>query len=136
LEKRRDIIPRGRSFLPRVLGLFHSIFIDQGLKGTFPFPFASGTNHGVVKEDELELESSRFLNFRGLGDDLHSIPGWGEAGELEFFFPFLLNHTEPAGTKRDEPSVMAEGGNRNPSGLGCIEDHLPLLNFNLDAINL
>ena len=75
LEKRRKIVHGERDFLPGVLGLFHSVFIDQVLKLTFPFLFTPGTDHGVIEKNELELEPPGFRNLRGLGDDLH-LPPW------------------------------------------------------------
>jgi hypothetical protein len=60
LEKRRAIIRRESHSLPWIERLFHSIFINKCLECTFAFLFAPWTDHGMVKEDELELELSRF----------------------------------------------------------------------------
>ncbi len=52
------------------------------------------------------------------------------------FLPLLLDHAEAAGAKGDEPSVVAEGRDPDPGSLGCLKDHLPPFNLDLDAINL
>ena len=58
LEKRGSIIHGERNPVPGINRFLYAIFIDQGLKITIPLFFASGADHGVVEEDQLELKPS------------------------------------------------------------------------------
>jgi hypothetical protein len=65
---------------PGVDRFFHAVFIDKGLEITFPFFFAPGAGHGMVEQDELKLEPSRFKDFWRLGDNIHPVFGRSETG--------------------------------------------------------
>jgi hypothetical protein len=135
LKKRGKIIDRGGGAIPGITCFFNPVFIDQGLKGTLPFLFASGTDHRVVKEDELKLEFPGRDDVGRMGDDLHFRFCRSEAGRQEFGLPFLLNHTETACTEGDESPIMAEGGDPDPRNMGGLQDCFFPLYLNLDAID-
>jgi hypothetical protein len=90
----------------------------------------------MVQQDELELEPSGLSNFGGLGDNLHPSSRRREAGREEFRFSFLLDDTETAGPKGDQPSVVAEGGDANPCCLGRIENRFSRLDLDLHPVDL
>jgi hypothetical protein len=136
LKKRGDIVRRKDRSFPGVEGVFHPIFVHQRLKTAVPFLFASRAGHRVVEEDELELESSRFNDLRGVGEDLHPFFRRGEAGGQEFGLPFLLNDAEAAGPEGNEPPIVTEVRDPDPSGLSGFENGPSFLNHYLGAINL
>jgi hypothetical protein len=80
LEERRGAIHRERDPVPWIDRLLHSIFIDQGLKVALPLLFTARADHGVIEENQLELEPSRFEDLRGVGEDFHSFFCRGETG--------------------------------------------------------
>jgi hypothetical protein len=71
-----------------------------------------------------------------LGQDFHPVSRRGETGRHEFRFSFLLDDTETASAKGNEPSVVAERGNADADQLSGLENRLAFLNLNLDFINL
>jgi hypothetical protein len=135
LKKRGSIIHRERDPFPRVSRLFDPVFVDESLEHTFSFFFTSGTNHGVVEEDQLELKPSRFDDLRRVGDDLHSLFCRSETGGKEFRFPFLLDDAETAGPEGNEPWIVTEGGDSYASGLSRLEDRPASLNHYLCPVD-
>jgi hypothetical protein len=135
LKKRGNIVRGKDGSFPGVEGVFHPIFVHQRLKSAVPFLFASRAGHRVVEEDELELESSRFNDLRGVGDDLHPFFRRSEAGGQEFGLPYLLDDTEPAGPEGNEPAIRAQVRDPDPGGLSGLKDRLSLLDDYLGPIN-
>jgi hypothetical protein len=135
LEKKRVVVRRKLHRLPRIEPLFDPVFIDQFLEVTFPFFFTAGAGHRVVEQNELELQPSRFRNLCRLGQDLHSVFRRGETGWQELRFSFLLDDTETAGAKGNEPSIVAEGWDSYPGGLSRLKNSSAPLNCHLDPIN-
>jgi hypothetical protein len=135
LKKRGNIVRGKDASFPWVEGVFHPIFVHQRLKSAVPFLFASRAGHRVVEEDELELESSRFNDLRGVGDDLHPFFRRSEAGGQEFGLPFLLDDTEPAGPEGNEPPVITEVRDPDPGGLSGLKNGPSFLNRHLCPVN-
>jgi len=90
----------------------------------------------MVEEDELKLEFPGRDDVGRMGDDIHSGSRRSETGWQEFGLPFLLNHTETARAERDEPPIVAEGGDPDPGNMGSLQDGFPPRYLNLDAIDL
>ena len=134
LEK-RGVVHRKGDRVPGILRIIDPIFIDQALKVTVSLFFATGAGHRMVEENKLELSFPGFGDFKRMGDNLHSIFGGGEAGRQKLSFPFLLNHTEPAGPKGDEPPVVTQGWDSDTSGLGGLKDGFPLFDLYQNTIN-
>jgi hypothetical protein len=135
LKKRGEFIRWKGDEIPGIEGVLHAVFIDQVLQFTFALFFASWAGHGMVEQNELELNSPGLSDFRRMGENLHPVFSRGETGGQKLFFPFLLNHTEPAGAKGDEPSVIAERGNLDAGDLSRLKDRLSLFNFYWDTID-
>jgi hypothetical protein len=83
LKKRRKIIHREAYPFPRETCFINSVFIDERLENTFAFLFTPWTDHGMIEQQELELEPPRFKDFGGLGEDLHPFFGRGKTGRQE-----------------------------------------------------
>jgi hypothetical protein len=135
LEKRGCVIRRERDPVPGIDRLLYSIFINQGLKITFPLLFTAGADHGVIEKNQLQLEPSRFEDLRGVGEDLHPFFRRGETGRKEFRFSFLLDDAKTAGPKGNEPPIMTEGRDSNPDRLSRFENCLAFLNCHLNPID-
>jgi hypothetical protein len=136
LKKRRPIIRRETDWLPWVECLFYPIFIDQSLEVAFAFFFTARADHRMIEENEVKLSPSRFKNLWRLRYDLHSVSCRGETGGQELRFPSLLDNTEATSAEGDEPSVVAERGDADASGLSRLENRLSFINLNLNFINL
>jgi hypothetical protein len=90
----------------------------------------------MIEEDELKLKSSRFGDFRGVGDDLHAVSGRSETGREEFGFSFLLDNADATGAEGDEPAIVAERGDANADRSGSFEKRRPFRNFYSNVIYL
>jgi hypothetical protein len=135
LKKKRSFVCRKCHWLPGIECLFDSILIDQVLEIAFSFFFAAGTDHRVVKKNELELEPSRFRDLWRMSHDLHSVSRRGETGWHELRFSFLLDHAETAGAKRNKPTVVAKRGNADASQLSSLENGLAFFDLDFNTIN-
>jgi hypothetical protein len=136
LDKGRTIVSREGDLRPGVLGLLHAVFVDQILEFALPFLFTTRTGHGMVQKNKLKLKPAGGRNRRRPGDDLRSRPGGGEASRQEFRIPLLLDDADATGPEGDQPAVVAERGDPDPRGLGCVENGLTPFDLNLDIINL
>jgi hypothetical protein len=134
LEK-RGVIHRKGDQVPGILRIVDPIFIDQALKVTLSLFFATGAGHRMVEENKLELSFPGFGDFGRMGDNLHSFFSRSETGRQKVGLTLLLNHTEPASPKGDEPPVVAQGWDSDASGLGGLKDGPASFNLHFDTVN-
>jgi hypothetical protein len=135
LEKRGGVIHRERDPVPGIDRLLHSIFIDQSLKIALPLLFTAGADHGVIEKNQLELVPSRFEDLGRAGEDLHPFFRRGETGRKEFGFSFLLDDAKTASAEGNEPPIMTEGRDSDPSRLSGLENRLSLFDLHRNAVN-
>jgi hypothetical protein len=134
LEK-RGVVHRKGDRVPGILRIIDPIFIDQALKVTVSLFFATGAGHRMVEENKLELSFPGFGDFKRMGDDLHPIFSGGETGWQKLGLSLLLNHTEPASPKGDEPPVVTQGWDSDTSRLGGLQDGPALLHLHVHTVN-
>lgn len=118
----------------RVVG--HTVLIDQILKLTLPPGVADRAIQRMGNQQELKLRSAGFDDLGRIGQDLHSAADGIEASGDEAPAALLLNHTEPAGAKRNQPSIMAKGRDSDPCAGRSLEDHRSRRNGHFDPVNL
>jgi hypothetical protein len=135
LKERGSIVYGKDGSFPGVEGVFHPIFIYQRLKSAVPFLFASRAGHWVIEEDELELQSSRFNDLGGVGEDLHPFFCRSEAGGQELGLPFLLDDADATSPEGNKSPVITEVRDPDPGRLSGFENRFPLLNDHLNLID-
>jgi len=134
LEK-RGVIHRKGDQVPGILRIVDPIFIDQALKVTLSLFFATGAGHRMVEENKLELSFPGLGDFGRMGDNLHSFFSRSETGRQKIGLTLLLDHTEPAGPKGDEPPVVTQGWDPDSGRLGSLENGPASLHLNVHAVN-
>jgi len=89
----------------------------------------------MVEENKLELSFPGFGDFGRMGNNLHSFFSRSETGREKLGLTLLLNYTEPAGPKGDEPPVVTQGWDPDAGRLGSLENGPALFNLYFDTVN-
>ena len=118
----RGIVVLGRGFAGGVKGLVANlIFIAVLLQPALTVFVARGTHAPVLVKQEFQHRLSEVANVIRVCLDVHAVGDLKGAGRDRILLSLDLHHTQPAGSGRLQPRVMAQVGDLNAMLSGDLE---------------